>query len=437
MSGSSIVKARSAVVDLEESVGLLSSDVDFTDDEEETPTMNGNSSATPLLRASISSATVVQQHDPAFSVLVASVEAAIDEGIQPELITQGSSGSYFCRNTDNAIVGVFKPKDEEPYGELNPKWGKWVQRNFCCCMYGRDCLLRNAGYLSEAGASLVDRCLELNVVPKTKVVRLTSPAFFYSRLARARARAVRSASERFPETIGRHLRQGLPPKTGSLQTFVKEYKDASVFLKQYPMDQLPAAIQHKLKLQFDRLVVLDYITRNTDRGNDNWLIRYQPPDEERRFPGDITIAAIDNGLSFPFKHPDNWRTYPYHWAWLPLAQMPFSQETIDHVLPLISDDDWVENLGDELYVLFSMDKHFKRKKFRQQMAVMRGQILNLRKAMQQRLSPAQLVQLRTGLSDCMVCVCERERGMHMCVCSECACSHRCAAPDRSRAIANL
>ncbi len=24
--------------------------------------------------------------------------------------------------------------------------------------------------------------------------------------------------------------------------------------------------------------------------------------------GSIKIAAIDNGLSFPFKHPDEWRT---------------------------------------------------------------------------------------------------------------------------------
>eukprot|EP00045_Choanoeca_perplexa_P010688 m.109941 g.109941 ORF g.109941 m.109941 type:complete len:432 (+) comp15358_c0_seq1:172-1467(+) len=399
-SSSSIVKARSTVVDLEESVGLLdpsSSDSDEADTTTE-PNMNrqASSTSTPLLRPSISETSVVQQHDPAFVELIASVEEAIAAGVQPQLIVQGSSGSYFCRNKDNEIVGVFKPKDEEPYGELNPKWGKWIQRNFCCCMYGRDCLLRNAGYLSEAGASLVDRCLELNVVPKTKVVRLTSTAFFYSRLARARAQAVQSASEHFPSTIGRHLRQGLPPKTGSFQTFVKGFVDAAVFMRQHPLESLPENIQKQLQLLFERLVVLDYITRNTDRGNDNWLIRYLPPDAEARFEGSITIAAIDNGLSFPYKHPDNWRTYPYHWAWLPMAQRPFSPETVALVLPKIGDDDWVETLGDELYVLFSMDKGFSRKKYRQQMAVMRGQILNLRKALEKSLTPADLVQLRTA-----------------------------------------
>ena len=67
------------------------------------------------------------------------------------------------------IIGVFKPKDEEPYGILNPKWTKWMQKSCCPCCFGRGCLVLNQGYLSEAGASLVDQKLKLNVVPKTRV----------------------------------------------------------------------------------------------------------------------------------------------------------------------------------------------------------------------------------------------------------------------------
>jgi len=66
-------------------------------------------------------------------------------------------------------VGVFKPKDEEPYGQLNPKWTKYMQKMCCPCCFGRGCLILNQGYLSEAGASLVDQRLHLNIVPKTKV----------------------------------------------------------------------------------------------------------------------------------------------------------------------------------------------------------------------------------------------------------------------------
>jgi Phosphatidylinositol 3- and 4-kinase len=36
-------------------------------------------------------------------------------------------------------------------------------------------------------------------------------------------------------------------------------------------------VQRQFQLQFERLVVLDYIIRNTDRGNDNWLIKYNSP----------------------------------------------------------------------------------------------------------------------------------------------------------------
>lgn len=66
-------------------------------------------------------------------------------------------------------IAVFKPKDEEPYGQLNPKWTKWLHKLCCPCCFGRSCLVPNQGYLSEAGASLVDQKLQLNVVPTTKV----------------------------------------------------------------------------------------------------------------------------------------------------------------------------------------------------------------------------------------------------------------------------
>ena len=64
---------------------------------------------------------------------------------------------------------MFKPKDEEPYGQLNPKWTKWMHKICCPCCFGRSCLVPNQGYLSETGASIVDEKLGLNVVPNTKV----------------------------------------------------------------------------------------------------------------------------------------------------------------------------------------------------------------------------------------------------------------------------
>lgn len=191
------------------------------------------------------------------------------------------------------------------------------------------------------------------------------------------------------------------------------YKDADYWLRRFEQEPLPQKVLDSFQLEFEKLVVLDYIIRNTDRGNDNWLIRYEQPklrsisrnhhshsvsmasskspaahvplrnhyihpvsvddqmhnlpldddfhggmssgsnkssdsaisvhsnndftgpsssgvdkiSENRKIPKHIEdddwhmiqlpkieIAAIDNGLAFPFKHPDSWRAYPYHWV---------------------------------------------------------------------------------------------------------------------------
>jgi len=369
--------------------------------------------------------------DHQFSDLVGKAEAAIEAGVYPTRIYQGSSGSYFVKNPEGKTIGVFKPKDEEPYGRLNPKWTKFWHRMCCPCCFGRSCLIPNQGYMSEAGASLVDEKLNLNVVPKTKVVRLASETFNYLQIDREKARAKRLVNEKFPK-VGKHFhRIGLPPKVGSLQTFVEGFKDADWHLRRFETMPLEKETSLQFQLQFERLVVLDYIIRNTDRGNDNWLIRYIPAktadkskndnqnspsnqnrsseqnssrdNEEEDSKDVIEVAAIDNGLAFPFKHPDSWRNYPYHWAWLPYAKISFSTEIRTAILPKLSDMNFVQDLCDELYNLFKTDKGFDRHLFEKQMSVMRGQILNLTQALKDGKSPLQLAQMP-------VVIVERSRG---------------------------
>lgn len=387
--------------------------------------------------------------DPQFTELVSQADLAIEHGIYPERIYQGSSGSYFVKNLSTKVIAVFKPKDEEPYGRLNPKWMKWMHKLCCPCCFGRSCLIPNQGYLSEAGASLVDQKLKLNVVPKTRVVRLVSETFNYPRIARQKAKLKKTIKEHYP--AARFNRMSLPPKKGSFQVFVNGFKDADYWLRRFEQEPLPPKLNFSFQLQFERLVVLDYIIRNTDRGNDNWLIKYDQPkivntpmnrsrqqldDDEgiqsysnkssdsaismhsdrdatdqaggsgsnvmvNGFEKDwdliemptIEIAAIDNGLAFPFKHPDSWRAYPYHWAWLPQAKVPFSKDIKDQILPLLSDQNFVEELCIELYELFKQDKGFDKGLFERQMSVMRGQILNLTQALKDSKSPVQLVQM--------------------------------------------
>ncbi|KAL3313917.1 Phosphatidylinositol 4-kinase type 2-beta [Cichlidogyrus casuarinus] len=344
-----------------------------------------------LVRQPISAA------DEHFMELLKSAADAIDHGIYPERIYQGSSGSYFVKNSDHKTVAVFKPKDEEPYGHLNPKWTKWMHKLCCPCCFGRSCLVPNQGYLSEAGASIVDEYLDLNIVPKTKVVRLVSETFNYTAVDKAKSRTKQTVAMHFPE-IGRHFhRLGLPPKAGSFQLFMDGCRDAENWLRVFQSDPLSDETQTEFSFQFEKLVCLDYIIRNTDRGNDNWLIKFikdveVDPEEPSSTQPKIEVVAIDNGLAFPYKHPDEWRAYPFHWAWLPMAKQPFSIRIKEHMLPKLNDSRFVSSLIRQLYKLFKTDPGFDRSTFDKQMGVMRGQILNLVHSLNASESPVQLVQ---------------------------------------------
>lgn len=236
------------------------------------------------------------------------------------------------------------------------------------------------------------------MVPCTNVVWLSSKSFHYP------------FWDRYNYSRNR---KPLPAKPGSFQVFLKGFKDANVFLREHPWpDQYlsgyrtsdahrdkrkkwgdncrtitggpqddggdddgyesPARtmpgpgnfmwtepLKQAFREELEKLVILDYIMRNTDRGLDNWMIKVdwqtgevsiasepvhlnmdtsaqeegpRPVDLSQRAPQDrssypykvqkpmnafsptersqdpkISIGAIDNSLSWPWKHPDAWR----------------------------------------------------------------------------------------------------------------------------------
>lgn len=338
-----------------------------------------------------------------FDDVVESVKVAMELGMHPKMITQGSSGSYFARNSDGKVVGVFKPKDEEPYASRNPKWTKWIHRNLFPCFFGRACLIPNLSYVSEAAAYTLDQRLRTNIVPYTDIVYLSSRSFHYDFWERSNYY---------------RRRKPLPAKVGSFQVFLKGFKDANIFLRDHPWpDQngtgpgpddasrwrkrswrdtcrpgnaaseeedeglrsevqsmngpestdahdggfrWTSQIKQSFREELEKLVILDYIMRNTDRGLDNWMVRVDEEKQEVSIvseppkmngqteagdtpavpvkantgvsrqkspykrqegmsttgglgtPGgsengtsqSISLGAIDNSLSWPWKHPD-------------------------------------------------------------------------------------------------------------------------------------
>jgi phosphatidylinositol 4-kinase type 2 len=164
----------------------------------------------------------------------------------------------------------------------------------------------------------------------------------------------------------------------------------------------------------------DYLMLNTDRGADNYMIKYCEGDHEKTLidvapsrsvrlempvmselrreassnlpsmtaplpyiassmPSEsstsladytrgphIHIAAIDNSLSFPHEHPQGWRSYTYGWLYLPVSIIgrPFSERTRNHFLPLLTSKAWWEETTFQLEKLFSLDPDFHPKMFR-------------------------------------------------------------------------
>jgi phosphatidylinositol 4-kinase type 2 len=52
-------------------------------------------------------------------------------------------------------------------------------------------------------------------------------------------------------------------QTGSFQLFVNGFKDADYWLRKFDHEDLPISTATRLQHLFERLVVLDYIIRNT------------------------------------------------------------------------------------------------------------------------------------------------------------------------------
>ncbi|CAH7683677.1 phosphatidylinositol 3 and 4-kinase-domain-containing protein [Phakopsora pachyrhizi] len=397
-----------------------------------------------------------------FRSIVESVIRSIDHPVRPilpKLNGSGSSGSYFCRTCVSNVndlkasgtietVGIFKPKDEEPYGAMNPKWTKWAHRVLLAPLIG------GFGRSWQAAASLLDRRLETFIVPRTEVVSISSPTFFYSWLDR-----------RKPE---------LPPKPGSFQLFCHGFQNASVVFKENPWPGFPISesyeyrhrkrcnrfslyrlfcghrldleteedqsnhndedhddrklevgcsdpgktwywtneLMEDFRIELEKLVILDYLMRNTDRGLDNFMIKIcnsqacgsvrsrktscntattsesngdgsetQPTNSssDYRYRNHCHVAAIDNSLAFPHHHPNGWRNYAYGWLFLPasLIGRPFSLSTRQHYLPLLSSAQWWAETVFELRKLFGTDPDFNVTMFERQIAVLKGQAWNI------------------------------------------------------------
>lgn len=294
--------------------------------------------------------------------------------------------------------------------------------------------------MSEAGASLLNDRLALGLVPKTQLVSLSSSAFHYSYQDR---KAFEELGHALPEKIGsfqtflhdyvmvstflrcnpfpsrplsvferdlaveqRAHRKARNRKYSGLRNYGFKLKYLLLCrgdLKTRPRDEEGVTPEHlrqeeaealfdgeetflwtpelirSFRLELEKLVILDYLLRNTDRGFDNFMVRHLQYPSESECTGRLALGAIDNSLAWPLKHPDGIRDYPYGWLYLPseIIGGPFSPSTRDHFLPLLTSPQWWHTTVTQLRTLFEKDEHFQEKLFESQMAVFKGQGWNV------------------------------------------------------------
>ena len=80
-----------------------------------------------------------------------------------------------------------------------------------------------------------------------------------------------------------------------------------------------------------------------------------------------------------------WRSFPFGWLFLPVSLIgqPFSQNTRDHFLPLLTSTAWWSDTQMALRRVFAQDSDFKESMFARQIAVMKGQAWNVVETLKQ------------------------------------------------------
>jgi hypothetical protein len=238
-------------------------------------------------------------------------------GLKPALAPDGSGGSYFLSDARKSRVGVFKPADEEPFAENNPRG--YVSPN------AEDNLRRGIRpgelCLRECAAFLLDHDGFSNC-PMTTLAEARHPALHVNgacwTLAEGGA-AVGIHSLKGSLTMGSPCESSanqLPKKVGSFQ----EYVHAECTMDDMSFSKISVDEVHKI-------AILDIRLMNADRNAANILCQRIPED-----PDHFRLIPIDHGYSLRSCADVAW----FDWCWLdwPQTKEPLSKHAREYVLNL-------------------------------------------------------------------------------------------------------
>eukprot|EP00526_Cylindrotheca_closterium_P004579 CAMPEP_0113638432 /NCGR_PEP_ID=MMETSP0017_2-20120614/20131_1 /TAXON_ID=2856 /ORGANISM="Cylindrotheca closterium" /LENGTH=762 /DNA_ID=CAMNT_0000549535 /DNA_START=367 /DNA_END=2655 /DNA_ORIENTATION=- /assembly_acc=CAM_ASM_000147 len=275
-------------------------------------TVNGaNKSSTTELNISASVENVTPR---LMKGMVNQARRALTLGLKPELVLDGSGGTYFLHDPRKSKIAVFKPADEEPYAENNPR-GYLPQPDQST--YLREGIVPGEACIREVAAFILDH-EGFSDVPMTTLVEARHPNFSSngSKLNCSQGGASIGAHSILNSGTSSNIAE---KKVGSLQEFVRT---------ECSMDDIsPSMISVE---EVHKIAVLDIRLLNADRNAANLLCR-------RRSDNSLQLIPIDHGFCLRASADVSWMD----WCWLdwPQLKQPVSKATRDYIMRLDIEED--------------------------------------------------------------------------------------------------
>ncbi|CAM0945836.1 unnamed protein product [Alopecurus aequalis] len=229
---------------------------------------------------------------PAIIEMIGATMAGLENGHHPAMSTEGSGGVYFMLGpSGQSSVAVFKPIDEEPMAENNP-------RGLPLSVDGEG--LKKGTRVGEGAQREVAAYVLDHPIDGYK----SSDATGFSGVP--------------PTALVRCLHMGKGFKIGSLQTFVEnDGRCEDMGPRDFPVQDV------------QKIAVLDIRLANADRHAGNVLVCR---DGEDRLYG---LIPIDHGYCLPEKFED----CTFEWLYWPQSHEPFSEETASYIASLDARED--------------------------------------------------------------------------------------------------
>jgi len=202
----------------------------------------------------------------------------INKGIlvhSPELCEEGLNGTYFLKDKEGNMTGVFKPEDEEGNSKNNPKRDSFVDKG----------ILDGEAARREVAAYLLDKEGFVGV-PITTLVSITHPSF------------------------GLNVEQKPITKIGSLQEFViNDGASWDVGFTRFPTHEV------------QKIAAFDLRIFNNDRHGGNMLLNKEDDGNTYR------LTPIDHGFSLPSTMDRAW----FDWLTWPQVREPISNPVKEYI----------------------------------------------------------------------------------------------------------